>query len=562
MDMSVITINSDSKIPIENHFRVSAGPGAGKTHWLVNHIHNVLNNSNRFGKTRKIACITYTNIAVETILQRLGLATNHVEVSTIHSFLYKQIVKPYVSNIAAMYNLSAKDIDGHDDTVLSNYSFLKELKENTAQNYLRTDGELIKAISSAQWKFDKQNRLVFKPDYPHKIDGYSVKNTTYDEYKRLAWGKGVLHHDDILFFSYQLVAKFPFILQVINAKFPYFFIDEFQDTNPIQTHLLSLIGQKETIVGVIGDKSQSIYGFQGAEPAQFSSFALPNLINYQMLENRRSTNQIVGFLNTIRKNIVQNPLRNQNGSNPTIVITSPVVALRKVKELCGNALVYSLSRDNITSNIMKRESDTGIPTENLLQIFNEVDSNNKRKRLVTSCIKATELARQKRFKEAIKELSRLFRDENGNKNPKDALKTINILLQFYDNFKDNLLIDMLAIVNDKIKKVAGLKAGNIQTFYQTYRYSQLAVCVKITEDDSCHRTIHKAKSAEFDNVLLLLKDEKDLEFISKPNFENNEEHRINYVAVSRARENLYISVPILSDTNRKIFEPLFNIIEI
>jgi len=89
--MPINRITSDSAlIDIEHHFRVSAGPGAGKTHWLVEHIRNVLHRSNRLGKTRKIACITYTNIAVETILSRLGTSVDRVEVSTIHSFLYKR----------------------------------------------------------------------------------------------------------------------------------------------------------------------------------------------------------------------------------------------------------------------------------------------------------------------------------------------------------------------------------------------------------------------------------------------------------------------------------------
>ena len=53
--MSVITINSDYKISdIDNHFKVSAGPGAGKTYWLVNHIKNILHNSNQLSITRKV----------------------------------------------------------------------------------------------------------------------------------------------------------------------------------------------------------------------------------------------------------------------------------------------------------------------------------------------------------------------------------------------------------------------------------------------------------------------------------------------------------------------------
>jgi len=57
MDKSVNITSDVLLIDIEQHFRVSAGAGAGKTHWLTEHIKNVLHRSDRLAKTRKIACI-------------------------------------------------------------------------------------------------------------------------------------------------------------------------------------------------------------------------------------------------------------------------------------------------------------------------------------------------------------------------------------------------------------------------------------------------------------------------------------------------------------------------
>src|SRR5699024_8433802 len=96
-------------------FKVSAGPGAGKTFWLTNHIKNVLKNSKRLGKTGKIACITYTNTAVEEIQTSLrGASGNRIFIGTIHSFLYANIVKPYsyliiYAKIDKIYNIIIKD---------------------------------------------------------------------------------------------------------------------------------------------------------------------------------------------------------------------------------------------------------------------------------------------------------------------------------------------------------------------------------------------------------------------------------------------------------------------
>lgn len=109
-------ITAKDKINIDEDFKVEAGPGAGKTEFLVNHIKNIIDNSDRLSNSRKIACITYTNIAVETILKRVGKnASNMIEVTTIHSFLYKNVVKPYCSFIPEEYELCAKKVKGHDD---------------------------------------------------------------------------------------------------------------------------------------------------------------------------------------------------------------------------------------------------------------------------------------------------------------------------------------------------------------------------------------------------------------------------------------------------------------
>ncbi|MBK6965092.1 MAG: ATP-dependent helicase [Bacteroidales bacterium] len=161
--MPIININSDAVLAdIEHHFRVAAGPGAGKTYWLVLHLKNVLYNSKRLAKTRKIACITYTNIAVETILKRLGTSAERVEVSTIHSFLYKHILKPYASLISADYGLNVVEMDGHDDFIISNYSFLKEWKTLTGQLRINEDDKIALALKAIKWKFDTSGNLIAK----------------------------------------------------------------------------------------------------------------------------------------------------------------------------------------------------------------------------------------------------------------------------------------------------------------------------------------------------------------------------------------------------------------
>src|SRR5690625_899930 len=81
---------------LKNHFKVMAGPGAGKTYFLVENIKNIIKTSPRIKKfsKRKLLCITYTNTAVNEIKQRLRDYEGNVEVSTIHGFIIKYIIEP------------------------------------------------------------------------------------------------------------------------------------------------------------------------------------------------------------------------------------------------------------------------------------------------------------------------------------------------------------------------------------------------------------------------------------------------------------------------------------
>ena len=181
-----------------------------------------------------------------------------------------------------------------------------------------------------------------------------------------------------------------------------------QDTNPIQTSILNQIGQYQTVVGIIGDQAQSIYGFQGAKPEQFKSFSLKNIKDYIMADNRRSTNQIIDCLNSIRNDIQQIKINNRIGEKPTIIIGNMVSALNKAIEISNNEPIYSLTRSNVASNALKNEVTNDIPSTNYLHKLYDIDSNSDRKRLLIACIKAIELSRQNQYKEAIKELDRII----------------------------------------------------------------------------------------------------------------------------------------------------------
>jgi len=563
--MPIATINSDYKIPnVDRNFKVSAGPGAGKTFWLVNHIKNILHNSQKLSITRKVACITYTNTAVETIYTRLGTSSAQVEVSTIHSFLYKHIVKPYVSFICEQYTLDISNIDGHDDIVLSNYGFLNEWKARTGQQRIRDDETVIEAFKKLRWQIVNDD-LVIKTPYPFKPGGYSIKNSSYFEYKKMTWEKGLIHHDDVLFFSYQILKQQPFVTKVLLAKFPYLVIDEFQDCNPIQIEIFKVLGLEGVTTGVIGDSHQSIYKFQGADFKQFRDFNLPNIQEYKLNENRRSSNEIIELLNSIRTDITQIPHRDTSIEKPKILIGDMTQALRKCKTLCLEEDVNSLSRVNITSNAMKAEiSGVGLDSKLLekLVIADKPSSGNKyRSKLISSCIKSIAFTRENKFKDAINELEKFFNYKTEKlKGKRKALKYITTLLNAYDEYKSGSLIEFSEFVRLNLEpNMTKVTRGAVKVFYESHTFNQLIMCVNIPEDLSLHKTIHKSKGEEFGNVLLVLEQENNINFLIDSDLENDEEQRINYVAVSRAKNRLFISVPTLSQEKQVVLSNLFEI---
>jgi len=580
--MPIAIITSNDVIDIEQPFKIKAGPGAGKTHWLVKHIKHVLSKSIRLGCYRKIACITYTNTAVETISGRLNESLDRVEISTIHSFIYSNIVKPYIHFIADQFDFNVKYMDGHDEHFISR-KYIKEwldshvnvtsLKHPYTRNQLLRLEDNLKALgnwlASIDYKFNGDN-LEITVDNTKAFNISSntrlAKVACLDklalgllDYKKIFWRKGILHHEDVLFFGHKLITEYPFIITIIQAKFPYFFIDEFQDTNPVQTAMLKLIAQKESIVGVIGDKAQAIYSFQGAAPNDFDAFYLHGMQEYIIADNRRSTNLIVDVLNHLRSDISQTPIRNVQGTKPVLFIGPKEDAYAYAQEICGDELLISLSRDNFTVNAMKRLNNTAIPSENLLETLFEKD-NSERVKVVVRCIKAVELAVEKRFKEAIKEMEKnngLINDKSLRR--KTSFHQLSFLLSKFEGYKNQPLYNFYELLKTNVdKSIQSFTKGARKDFYTNYTYAQIALFIPTNNDVSDFKTIHKAKGDEFDNVFVTMLASQEIGYLLSPNL-NAEEQRIRYVALSRAKERLFINVPDLTVAQERVLSGLFTV---
>jgi DNA helicase-2/ATP-dependent DNA helicase PcrA len=328
-----------------------------------------------------------------------------------------------------------------------------------------------------------------------------------------------------------------------------------------------MLSEEETIVGIIGDNAQSIYKFQGADVTQFDEFTLPNMISYKIENNHRSTEEILYVLNSIRTNISQSSPEDKHGEKPLILIGNKMIALEKAKELASASNVCSLSYTNVTSCEMKSEY-SGAGTEDLLLKLRTVDRNGDRKKIIPAIIKSIEYARQNKFKDAIKQVAKYCKKADNFKGQKTALSIIHKMLENYDTYSNGGLVDFYTTLKtaiDGVVSIANIRMTGesaIKTFYEETTYKDLILWIRYNDDDSLHRTIHKAKGDEFDNVLIVLKDdgesfnqETKLSFLLTPDLEK-EEHRIYYVALSRAKKRLFVHVPELSDENKTKLEQM------
>lgn len=576
-------ITAETKLDIEKSFKVEAGPGAGKTRFLVNHIEHVLHESKRLSSTRKVACITFSNVAVETIRKRLGKsASTKTEILTIHSFLYNNIIKPYKAFIPKKYSVCYNKIDGHNEPTANGRYVLEWLRENefdalkhpntvrqlsnlpeyqsALRNWLLSAKAILKS-DEVEWSLNDKAAVEYSNSGRVGItkNNLNILRQKFIDYKKLYWKEGKLDHEDVLFFSSILIKEYPFILEVLRAKYPYIFIDEFQDTNPIQSFIISEIRKKESVIGVIGDKAQAIYGFQGAKVELFNNFKIQKELLYTITENQRSDRTLVRFLNLIRNDLSQNPCKEFQDAMIALYVGDRNTSFEEAKKICGKERLVSLSRDNITSNAMKNKVENNNNDRKLLKKLDEMDGNRERRRYVNAYIHAIELARNQKYKDAIDNIEWIYKKEKDAK--KIAFKMLMIYLKEYENYTNLTLMDFYNVIikNEKVCSLSKFRTGKANTFYRDTKYIDAAICVNITEDTSDHITIHKAKGEEFENVFIV-GNKEFLSFLLNPDILKNEEHRIYYVALSRAKKRLFMHLDTLDESEEDILKNKFSLL--
>lgn len=321
--MAVEITSSDIFTPeqLAMHSKIFAGPGAGKTHFLVENVKNIVATHPYVAKSRarKVLCITYTNAAVDEIVRRLDRYADSVEIHTIHGFIIEHIIKPFQQDLREIISEEFGITVNGNGKITSQVEGLgilhgvdkaeifKHIADKTAETTELSYSKKIMGDVQVKIADYLQDAAVFAAKKADKKLSASsrIADTHILPIKEYIWSVvKKLTHDEILYFGYRILERNHTALYATRVKFPFIFVDEFQDTNPLQTMLIKLIGAKSTAIGIIGDIAQSIYSFQGAKPSQFADFAMSGdrkLAQYVINDNRRSTANIVNFCNYLRQ---------------------------------------------------------------------------------------------------------------------------------------------------------------------------------------------------------------------------------------------------------------------
>ncbi len=144
--------------------------------------------------------------------------------------------------------------------------------------------------------------------------------------------------------------------------------------------------------------------------------------------------------------------------------------------------------------------------ENILEM--DFDSNVERQMVIKALIKAVEYTRMNDLRNAWHQLDIIDRDRSL------TIVLLRRLLDGYKDYKDGSLMDFYNfLVNDLHVKMTKIIGKTIKDFYVNHTYVDAALGVKYGDSNDKHKTIHKSKGEEYDNVFVVLKDEDDIEFL-------------------------------------------------
>ena len=569
---------------------ILAGAGSGKTKVLTMRVANLINEYNV--KPSEILAITFTNKAANEMKERihnvLGSVADNVRICTFHSFGLFILRREYEY---IGYERNFTIIDSEDSLTL----IKKILKELDKDANVYNPRAIRSKISGAKNELidAKKYSLFANTEFEKVVEEVYIK---YEEKLRLG---NSFDFDDLLIAPIKIFRENKEVLEKYQNTFKYILIDEYQDTNEAQYILTKMIASKYRNICVVGDPDQSIYSFRGSNYRNILNFEKDyKEASIIVLEkNYRSTSNILNAANDIIKNNKNRKEKNlwtENGTGKKITYhraenekDEAYYVVKEIKKLdCPLSDIAVLYRTNAQSrNIEEALLRENIPFKvvgsfyfynrkeikdliaYLKVIYNEKDDINllriinvpKRKIGLKTIENLTDIASLKGISiyDAIEggkelEFKKLIEELKVEKDNLSLTELVELVLE-KSGMKTSLLEEKTMESEIRLENLEEFKSIT-RAFEEKYGVvsleeflSEISLVSDVEEyknNDSVVTllTVHSAKGLEFKNVFIIGLEEGI--FPHKNSFDSTqdmeEERRLCYVAVTRAKNNLWL----------------------
>ncbi|WP_440618789.1 ATP-dependent helicase [Candidatus Pelagibacter sp. HIMB1493] len=298
----------DAVMHLDGPLLIVAGAGSGKTKVLTSRIANIIREKKAF--PNQILAVTFTNKAAKEMQNRVSKILGSAAVGlswlgTFHSICAK-LLRKHAS--AAQLNSNFTIIDTDDQIRL-----IKNICKAENIDIKQLSPRFILAIID-RWKnkgFYPGEVIINKKDIYEKtvLPLYKIYQQKLTDLNSCDFGDLILHTVKILEFN-------PDIREIYSKNFKYILVDEYQDTNFIQSKWLNLLSEKNKNICCVGDDDQSIYSWRGAEIKNFLEFdqVYKNTKVIRLEQNYRSSQNIL----SVASNLISN---NQNRVGKTLITT-------------------------------------------------------------------------------------------------------------------------------------------------------------------------------------------------------------------------------------------------
>ena len=282
----------------EGPVMIIAGPGSGKTRVITERIAHLLNKGT---SPENILALTFTNKAAKEMKTRINDLTqnNHsfaIWMGTFHS-IFSRILREQATTIGYSINFTIYDNDDSIKIIRRITKDLKLDKDIYNPKHIFSRISLMKNNIIDPGKYSKNDELK-NQDYIKKRPQFL---NIYRKYCEICKESNCMDFDDLLLQTYGLFRINKDILQIYQMRFQYILIDEYQDTNKVQDEIIKQISTTKNNVCIVGDDSQSIYSFRGADINNMLNFKknYTDVKEFKLEQNYRSTQNIVNAANSL-----------------------------------------------------------------------------------------------------------------------------------------------------------------------------------------------------------------------------------------------------------------------